>query len=540
MTGVQTCALPICSKAAEPVPAKPSVPVKSAGSVPHARATIPGKDRHRPTVIPESVKEVASSPNSGPTETRAQIIGHLSNFSHVPYKGRATGRGSKPDVGRVHGASASPVSSKVHETKSEQASSAVQTQTPAVVESPKAEMVEMSSITSGTNSPARQHAPAARRQRAQSLGNLSSIIKSELKLPEKHADTSSEAGQDQPKNGAQPRVTHTLNPYLKRQQASRHPSISKTEPVETPKPAVTSDEAVLFDEDSLKSDTNHILEAIEDGSRAIGEDENTLIVSPVLLNDIEPMPNLDSPSLIQKPVLQSLTPILQTRMSLTVVLQVLQRSMLENTRITMSCRDGAKMHVAILEAGRMLWFEPILAGRVSDAASYLKGLEDTSLPSGALLEQMQQKKTLLQAFSALDLDVTAIELCEKQLTAQIQNLHALNDKPVDIHREVPLPWQPLLSQRPCQSLPASPILFNEFRKYAEEMTLPRNFHYMSFAMRPYRTPLNVAIDLTAEENELLTAIKCPRSITELQKAGKPQCMTMLYRLVMFGFADCVN
>ena len=538
--GATKTAEPSATKAAEPAVQK-TAPAKASilSHTPHQRATVPGKDRHRPTIIPEAAKETSTS--SGPTETQAQIIGHLPNFSHTPYKGR-TSRGSKAENNRMHGVAMPLSSAQDNPTPPRAADHAPQkaaTPQNEPQKAPKAEMVEMSSLNASTT-PARQHAPAARRPRSQALGNLSSIFKSDLKLSEISEPQSQDAS-DKETQGSDSRPAGIFNPYLKRRQAIRpQPSVKLDLDERTLIPSETDSET-MFDEDSLKSDTNHILTAIEDGSRAIGEDENTLIVSPVLLNDIEPIPELQSPSLIQKPILQSLTPILQTRMSLTFVLQALQRSMLEDGRLTLSCREGAKTHVAILESGRMMWFETVVAGRVSSAENYLKDLpESAGVPAHELLALVKQKLTLPQAFSELDLDVTAIELCEKQLTTHIQSLHDLYDKPADIHRDIPLPWQPLLTQRPCQSLPASPILFNEFRKHAEAMPIPRNFHYMSFTMRPYRTPLNVAIELTAEENELLTAMKHPISIAELQKSGKSQCMTMLYRLVMFEFADCVN
>ena len=228
-------------------------------------------------------------------------------------------------------------------------------------------------------------------------------------------------------------------------------------------------------------------------------------------------------------------------MGMVQFLDILKKTAIYNSRQTLVCRETALTHVIIVEAGRVQWFESLQYETIPDENQFFVNTPYANiLPAQEILSLMRQDVSMSAAISALQVDDLSIELCERIMHESIPQIYALEGRMVDIYRDVPPPWDILMQKRPIQGIDVMPMLFDLCRKNEDTVIVPDIFRFANFAMRPYRTPINRTIQLTQEESELLIAIQNPRTIADLRRSRAKGAGDLLYRLVIFEFADLVG
>ena len=228
-------------------------------------------------------------------------------------------------------------------------------------------------------------------------------------------------------------------------------------------------------------------------------------------------------------------------MGTTQFLDILKKTAIYNSRQTLVCRETSQTHVIIVEAGRVQWFESLQYETIPDENQFFVNTPYANiLPAQEILRLMRQNLSMSAAISALQLDDLSIELCERIMQEAIPHIYALEGRMVDIYRDVPSPWDALMKKRPIQGIDVIPMLFDLCRKNEDTVIVPEIFRFANFVMRPYRTPINRTIQLTQEESELLIAIQTPRTISDLRRSRTKGTADLLYRLVIFEFADLVG
>lgn len=217
-----------------------------------------------------------------------------------------------------------------------------------------------------------------------------------------------------------------------------------------------------------------------------------------------------------------------------------QSLMLSRTYTLVSTRSHQSL-VIFIRNGLVSWIEILPDKSFPDARQFLSlmALDDDPLRHH-LIQALPNYATMSEVFSACNAETEARHIVENQIARLLPSMRLFEEAPVTLYDDMPKPWQSLRDHRPCVDIPFCPLLFEDLRANAESFIPPEAFSRVHFAMRPYRTPLNAYIQLNADENSLLTAIRMPRTIAELKLTGLKQIADTLYRLLLFEFADYVR
>ncbi len=222
-------------------------------------------------------------------------------------------------------------------------------------------------------------------------------------------------------------------------------------------------------------------------------------------------------------------------------LSILSRSLANNFYNTIVCHGMECDLIILLRCGRLLWIDSLKKGEcIQDVSSFLSDHALTlSKKPEEYIKQYYECHSLAKVFSSLKVDVEAYAISEQQILTYLPMLRTMEGRSVDYYEYIPEQYQQLLHERPCNSIDIFPALFEDFRCNADLVLAPPYFQVARYYMRPYKTPLNGAINLNTEERELLGLLAQPKTIQELKRAGKKHVSDIMYRLVLFEFADFV-
>ena len=281
-----------------------------------------------------------------------------------------------------------------------------------------------------------------------------------------------------------------------------------------------------------------VLESQSDNP-AIKEEESTEFPSP----GEHKIPGLRE-SVISDPSHISIVrpiPVATINMSLLHFLDILKITAIHNSKFTLVCHESSLAHVIIVEAGRVQWFESLQYDTIPDETMFFTNTPYANiLPVQEILSLMRQNLSMSAAISALDADDLSIEFCEHSIREATARIYALEGRITDVYQDVPSPYNTLLLKRPIQGIDVIPFLFELCRKNEDAVIVPDIFRFANFTMRPYRTPMNRMVQLNQEESDLLIAIQSPRTLNDLKRARIKGVADLLYRLVIFEFADLVG
>lgn len=303
------------------------------------------------------------------------------------------------------------------------------------------------------------------------------------------------------------------NPYMRKLDESKDPTV----PTKAPSP-----EELKCIEASMANEED--------------EDESTMIVPPAIAN-VAIDPSVSSPSL----VVQNGDCFIQSVLEISWLKSILKMSLIREQRYTAVCKNRNETLVIFMNKGRVDWLEKVNDSMIPQASEFLVTVPPSeNLPMAEILSQLNSSATLTDVFISLGLEKQIVNICRRTIHMNMMHLASFDGKPVEVYHDVPARWLSLIKQRPIYSIDIIPFLFDELRENSDSLIVPQYFQTSRFAMRPWRTPQNVGIELIPAESEILCMMQNPVSIADLRRSGRKGVAEIVYRLALFELVDFVQ
>ncbi len=219
--------------------------------------------------------------------------------------------------------------------------------------------------------------------------------------------------------------------------------------------------------------------------------------------------------------------------------RLINESILEQSRFTLVADGGEARHTLFAESGRAFWFETFIGGHVPSVNEYLSSLPAGIVPAEPLKNHVRANRCALsQAFKSLNLEDIAANLCRECVRTGVGNImDRWSGLRFEVTEGIPEHYAAVIRMRPCKFISLPQIVFEIMRQNADAVFAPKAFSDVRFVMRAFRSPLNVRIQLTPDELDLLAAIQTPKNLAEIKRSGKKHASDALFRLWLFQFVD---
>lgn len=219
--------------------------------------------------------------------------------------------------------------------------------------------------------------------------------------------------------------------------------------------------------------------------------------------------------------------------------RLISESILEQSRFTLVADDGDARHTLFAESGRAFWFETFIGGHVPSVNEYLSSLPAGIVPAEPLKNHVRANRCALsQAFKSLNLEDIAANLCRECVRSGVAGImDRWSGLRFEVTEGIPEHYAAVIRMRPCKFISLPQIVFEKLRQNADAVFAPKAFSDVRFVMRAFRSPLNVRIQLTPDELDLLAVIQTPKNLAEIKQSGKKHAADALYRLWLFQFVD---